>query len=734
MSQQNVIIYHANMQAALDLAAQGIPVFPFYLAPNPKHGKGPIKRPCIADWQNRATTDAAQIRRWWVKRPEAMPGIPTGPRTGFAVLDLDQKNGKDGFAALRALGHDLETLSSVIVESPGGSRHYYFRWPEGMGNSAAGLPPGMDVRAEGGYVAAPGAAHAGGSYRVVCGSLTDDLPPWPEALKPRLKAKETGQGEPTGLPFNVMRAALMALPNDGDTYGSRDAWLGIGMALHAETEGGEDGREAWHDWSRQWPSYDESATDAAWDSFNADGGVTGWAIIYEAERHGWNDATVTHLRYLADFDFAFTEDELHDIEIAALVGEPIESKPKVKLGTMTLSSDFAGSPMMQGDKLIMNQHNATLILGRNVESILPGLRHNLMTHRDEWLGGDVIDATIVMARMALELHGMKTVGKELVSDAALTVAKLRQYHPIRNDLSALRHDGKARLDSFLVRLTGADNTPYTRAVGRKFLIQMVARVMQPGCKADDTLVLIGPQGAGKSALCRLMAGAAYFSDTLPAITGGKDVMEHLQGVWLAELAELAPSRKSEAEDLKAFLTGTVDRFRVAYGKRTESFPRQNVFVGTTNDEEFLRDATGGRRFWPIKVGKINLEAFAAERDQLFAEAVAAYCAGESWWMDAGFEAEHARPMQDAARVVDSWADDVAAWLRKPASDFDGPGEVRAEVTVSEVMAEGLGLSAAQQGAATQKRVADVLKGLGWSKTHTKRGNVWKRAEVNRGEP
>lgn len=431
----------------------------------------------------------------------------------------------------------------------------------------------------------------------------------------------------------------------------------------------------------------------------------------------------------ADFDSCWTREELDEIECAGLAGDPADTQPKSRALTPAADLDDWGAPMMQGDKPINNQHNAILYLGRNLDSILPDLAHNEMTHRDEWRGGEVTDSTIVLTRAQLERRGLKTIGKELVSDAVSTVARLRQFHPIRNMLNGLAHDGSPRLDSWLVRFAGAEDTPYTRAVGRKFLLQMVARVMQPGCKADHTLVLIGPQGAGKSALCRLLAGAAYFTDTLPAITGGKDVMEHLQGVWLAELAELAPSRKSEAEDLKAFLTGTVDRFRVAYGKRTESFPRQNVFVGTTNDDEFLRDPTGGRRFWPVHVGKIDLAGLAAERDQLFAEAVAAYRAGESWWMEAAFEEAHARPMQDAARVRDSWAEEVVAWLDKPVrgdQDFDEPGQIRAEVTASEVMAEALDLTSAQQTMAIQKRVADVLKGLGWVKGHTRRGNVWKR--------
>ena len=324
MSPPNTIATIDNLQVALELAKAGIPVFPFRIIPNPTPGKDPIKKPCITDWSNRATTDEAQIRRWFAKWPDAMPGLPMGGRNGMAVLDIDQKNGKDGFAALRAMGFDPHALSPVMAQTPSGGLHAYFRWPEGMGNSGKGLPKGVDVRGEGGYAAAPGATHMGGTYLLLSGSLTDDLPPWPEALMPRLKAKDAGRGEPTGLPFHVTREALMALPNNGDEYGSRESWVKIGMALHCETDGGEDGRGAWHEWSGQWPGYDDGVTDATWDSFRPEGGVTGWTVITDAERHGWQNATVTELRRQFDVErmlSLFTgPDEAELAEIEALAG------------------------------------------------------------------------------------------------------------------------------------------------------------------------------------------------------------------------------------------------------------------------------------------------------------------------------------------------------------------------------------------------------------------------------
>lgn len=722
--QQDVITLHTMVQAALALAEFGFPVFPVTQD----------KRPLVK-WKSEATTDPSKVRRWWRKWPDAMPALPTGEASGLCVLDLDCKDGKDGFAAVRALGFDPAALSWFIVETASGGWHLYFWHKPGLrcsvGQEKDGLA-GVDVRAERGFVVAPGARNAKGSYQFIKGSLSElrdaldltGMPLWPDALPMQARAASgaISGAEPSGLPLAVLQSALMAIPIETREaeFGTDAAWFKMARIIFDESGGSEEGNELWHEASEGWGGYDYHLAEDKWNREDTYDGerATVWAILNVALKAGWSHPGFEAWKAqeaTAGLPDAMPEEEL--AEIAALVGIPAP----------TPRGDW-GTPMMQGDKPINNQHNAILYLGRNLDSILPDLAHNEMTHRDEWRGGEVTDSTIILTRAQLERRGLKTIGKELVDGAVLTVARLRQFHPVRDTLNGLKHDGGQRLDSWLVRLAGAEDTPYTRAVGRKFLLQMVARVMQPGCKADHTLVLVGPQGVGKSALCRLLAGAAYFTDTLPAITGGKDVMEHLQGVWLAELAELAPSRKSEAEDLKAFLTGMVDRFRVAYGKRTESFPRQCVFVGTTNDGEFLRDPTGGRRFWPVHVGNVDLDGLAAERDQLFAEAVAAYRAGEPWWLDAAFEEAHARPMQEAARVVDSWADDVAAWLNRPASDFDGPGEIRAEVTVSEVMVDGLGLTSAQRTMPVSKRVADVLKGLGWVKVKSHGRIVWRRGQ------
>ncbi|MBW4708117.1 bifunctional DNA primase/polymerase [Roseobacter sp. YSTF-M11] len=752
----------ANLAVAKAWAAHGFSVMPLrYKNETLKNGeKRKAKSPRWTNYAKKATTDLKRIERVWGKEPDLLVGVLTGPGTGLAVVDLDRHGEKDGFAALVDL--KIECESDFVARTAGGGEHRIFTYVPGILSSNGKVAPGIDVKSETAtgtpsYIVAPGTVAPWGCYEWVKGDIAGlvkalkekTMPPIPIVMKARKDSPEPrkkSNGEKTGLPFAEVAEALMAILNDGSNpdMESRDSWLHIGMGLHHETDGDEDGRDLFHEWSAQHPSYDAAKTDDAWNSFGGDG-LTAATILREAYRHGWHNAAA-HERHIEEgmklIDECWTSEELDrirhisaeeseadrkqeyllslDAEAFALMYGPI-SKEAVPV----LPSE--GKPILRGDKLVINLHNTTLYLSRDLEAILPGLAHNQMTGRDEWQDGQLTDAAISIARMALEKRGLETVGKDLVADAAKTVALKRAYHPIRNDLNALRWDGAPRLESWLVRYAGADDTPYTCTVSRKFLIAMVARVMHPGCKHDHTLVLSGEQGQNKSKMCKALAGEQYFSETLPSIRSDKtDAIRHLQGKWLVELAELAPSRTSDAEDLKAFLSGAVDRVRMPYAKFDEAFPRQCVFVGTTNDDQFLRDATGGRRFWPVAVRKvIDVDALADERDQLFAEAVAAFKEGESWWLDREFESKHAAPVQAAAYVSDSWVDDVAPWLDKPQGD---QSEVKMEVTISEILSDALNVSTERQTQPVQKRVASVLRQIGWIKVKTKTSNKWRRPE------
>ncbi len=187
-----------------------------------------------------------------------------------------------------------------------------------------------------------------------------------------------------------------------------------------------------------------------------------------------------------------------------------------------------------------------------------------------------------------------------VYDATSNEAQAHTFHPVRDFLDGLEWDGVERLDTLLVDYLGAEDTPYTRAVTRKAFTAAVARIYRPGCKFDYILVLSGPQGRGKSTLIAKMS-RGWFTDSLAGI-GTKEAYEGIQGFWLVELGELAAMRKTEIEVTKNFISKQVDSYRAAYGRRTADHPRQCVFFGTTNSTAFLRDDTGNRRFWPVRLG------------------------------------------------------------------------------------------------------------------------------------
>jgi predicted P-loop ATPase len=318
----------------------------------------------------------------------------------------------------------------------------------------------------------------------------------------------------------------------------------------------------------------------------------------------------------------------------------------------------------------------------------------------------VTDGDITRIQEWMQKAGIPRIGKEAIFDAVRVVAEDRRYHPVRDYLTSLKWDGQNRLESFLPAYFGTEDTLYTRSIGKMFLISMVARILDPGCKADHMIVLEGEQGALKSTACRTLAGERWFSDTLPDITS-KDSSSHLRGLWLCEAAEMHTMNKAETTLLKAYISRQVERFRPSYGRKEVIEPRQCVFIGTTNQNVYLRDETGGRRFWPVKCGKIDIELLKRNRDQLFAEAVQGYRAGEHWWPKKDFEREHIAPQQSYRFDSDMWEEPISHWLAKT--------RATSGVTIWQVAYHALGMPTGRIGTADQRRIAAALQRLGWQR-------------------
>ncbi len=240
-----------------------------------------------------------------------------------------------------------------------------------------------------------------------------------------------------------------------------------------------------------------------------------------------------------------------------------------------------------------------------------------------WTDGDDVQLMHWLARKQ-NLH----LPRAKVTDAVLLAADSKHWHPVRDYLSSLPvWDEIPRLEQMLVTHLGAADTEYTRVVTRKTLVAAVARVMRPGCKFDNMLILSGAQGIGKSYIWKLLAGP-WHDDSLGSVKGVR-AMEQIQGSWIIEMSELAGLSGSAIEEVKRFVAATSDHFRAAFRRNNHTYLRQCVFVGTTNSENFLRDDTGNRRDWPVTVSKrLDFDAFRAQVPQLWAEALYYYTQGE----------------------------------------------------------------------------------------------------------
>lgn len=346
-------------------------------------------------------------------------------------------------------------------------------------------------------------------------------------------------------------------------------------------------------------------------------------------------------------------------------------------------------------------------------------QQTILTRRPPWDRGQFTerpwtDADDTELLLWLQQAGLPVRAVATVADTARMVARRHSFDPLADWLNGLEWDGSERLSTWLAVYMGAEDSALNRAIARAFLISAVARGLEPGAQVDHVLCLESPQGAGKTETVRALGGR-WTQENLPDMHS-KDGIAALAGAWFVELSELAAMSRSEAEAVKSFISRRVDRYRPAYGRHVVEQPRRCVFIATTNEDQYLRDRTGNRRFWPVRCGQINLDALKRDREQLFAEAVQAFHSGEAWHLT-DRALIHAAQAEQLQRVEhDPWMADIAVFMTN-----------RSTVTTSDLL-QMLDVPRGKAAAAQAKRVAGLMRELGYTgredQTGGEREIVW----------
>lgn len=324
-----------------------------------------------------------------------------------------------------------------------------------------------------------------------------------------------------------------------------------------------------------------------------------------------------------------------------------------------------------------------------------------------WRDDDDVRAAAWMQRKGI------MVSKEIAGQAVQTIAREFPFHPIRDYLNELVWDKITRINDWLTLYLSVDPSEYARAVSSKWLIGAVARIFNPGCKNDTCLVLEGPQGLLKSTALRTLA-TPWFTDEISDL-GTKDAAMQVRGVWIIELAELDAMGRPEASRTKAFMSRLTDRYRPPYGRHLIEVPRESVFAGTVNHDAYLKDETGGRRFWPVRCGTIRIDALRRDRDQLWAEAVARFRTGETWWIDSAELSATAAEEQQQRYDEDTWQPLIDVWL-----------EGREYATVEQILRDCLDKLPRDWTQGDKSRVARCLRAIGWTRKRAPKDDQGRR--------
>lgn len=665
------------------------------------------KHPITANGFKDATVDQTQIRTWWSKHPSANIGVATGA-SRLVLVDADRHHaGCDGVEEL----HHLEIKYGELPDGPialtgGGGEHRVFARPVNFTGKLNSWPlaPGVDTRADGGYFVAPPSSHESGRHYEWEAShdpvdvTVPECPAWiiQKLRSPSKSFKPSTSGVLNGfLALAFKHAGLLERVIDNTRAVVQCPW------------------ESEHTTGRG------SSTIVFAPSAGRD---RGWFHCSHSHCAGrGQDAVLAQLpgpardaaaREQVETSRATAQTKAGGSEDAPLLTTAVLELLRDKLRWKTVSSGDD-----QREVLVASLGNVCTFLEHDPRL---SIAYNEFTARGQILKAppwdsrstfprDWYDADDIHAAEWLEREFGFLVGKQMVFDAAFAVGQRHRIHPVRDYFDSLEYDGTPRLDGWLTDFCGAEDTRLTRAYAAKWVISAVARIYRPGAKADHVLVLEGEQGLRKSTALETLAGEDWFTDAADRLHD-KDGVLNCSGKLIMELGELVALGRAEATQIKSFFSRKTDRIRRPYGRSAEDIPRQTIFCGTTNATEYLRDETGNRRFWSVKVGKVDVEGIQENRDNLWAEAVHRYRAGQSWWIDDPDLEDDARESQDERRHIDPWLGKLEGWLQG-----------KRTVTLNQVIEDGIGGKVVEFRDAETQRAARAILGLGWVKTRKRAG-------------
>lgn len=694
------------LDAALSLAARGWRVHP--LRPR-------AKVPLTAHGCLDATTDEAQIRRWWERHPKANVGVATGAGSGLVVIDMDSDEAVETWRQLLEEHGRLETLT---CRTPRGW-HVYLGHPGGtVQGSASRLAPGIDVRGEGGYVVAPPSVHPSGElYHWARGPET--LAPCPAWLaemlaKPPGPPRERRNGNGSTDTGATVSYADAALEREAEAVaqapeGTRNQALNIAAFNLGQLVGGEviDQR-----------TVEDTLAAAAREAGLEDREIR--STIASGLRAGMaNPRTPPERTYTHATDVSCIPPPSDADAPPELEAEPEDWREllRVKINQKTGLVTPIGCPA--NAMIYMRYHPA--LAGR--------LALDVRTQRILWTApppwdadGEerpIRDSDADEALLWLSTVEGVSLGRDPLWHAIVAEADRRPVDRFRDWLEVLAWDETPRLSGWLTRYAEARDSLYVRAVARAWIISAVARTMAPGCQADSMLVLEGPQGIGKTSILRDLAGSVWHAEISLGVT--RDDVMLLHGPVICEWAELAGLSRAELESVKAVTSRRVDRLRLPYARATVDLARRCILAATTNESDWAADRTGNRRYWPVAVGACDPSGIRAAREQLWAEAREAWLSGEQWWLDA--ETETLAAEEQADRLPDDpWAETILGII-------SGRWRDRPYLTTEEIL-DAMDLPKTARTVGATRRVGAILRDRNWSRDRERIGGervrVWRR--------